>query len=166
MSSLEAPAMRSAADPIASATFSRTISLASRRARFPPAISFNIRSPMTSLASSASIIQDWSSLCFPGRRNMVAPLVLSFSAGIHLAVRDVAFASWSARRKSGSSSLCPQECVAALGSYSLRESSRLCCRLWATCEELRVSKSNPLCSKEWPPLDAILGQRADVHADH
>ncbi|MGY3550388.1 hypothetical protein ACVWZ4_005746 [Bradyrhizobium sp. USDA 4472] len=90
MSSLEAPAMRSAADPIASATFSRTISLASRRARFPPAISFNIRSPMTSLASRASIIQDWSSLCFPARRNMVAPLVLSFSAGIHLAIRDVA----------------------------------------------------------------------------
>jgi len=67
--------MRLAPARIASSTISLTISSASRRARLPPAISFNSRSPMTWLASNASIIQEWSIRCFPNCRNSVVPLV-------------------------------------------------------------------------------------------
>lgn len=61
----------------ASSIFSLTISSVSRRARLPPAISFNIRSPTTWFASNASIIQEWSIRCFLNRRNSEAPTARS-----------------------------------------------------------------------------------------
>jgi hypothetical protein len=55
----EAPAIRRAVASKAASIFSLTISLASRRARLPPRISFIIRSATTPFASTANIIKEW-----------------------------------------------------------------------------------------------------------
>jgi hypothetical protein len=65
MSSPEAPAIRRAVASKAASIFSLTISLASRRALLPPAISFIIRSATTPFASTANIIKELNIRCPP-----------------------------------------------------------------------------------------------------
>jgi hypothetical protein len=64
ISSPDAPAIKLAVASQAAAIFSLTISLASRRARLPPRISFIIRSATTPFASTANIIKELNICCF------------------------------------------------------------------------------------------------------